>query len=349
MEKSFSDHVAEILGVSENNTVLKNLLLDGFYSGLPDNVSRNVKKVLNSYDFKPRGKAGWQCQHKGCREQSCFSHEISENAVLKNLCKTDSNVIVLKRDIQGNPIYFVEDSQHKRNATNFPGYCSEHDAVLFADIDSGVQLFGEHYVNKQCLRSTRAQIFELDLQIKCCDIFNDDIPCEIQDDEEVLAVVKYFDDKRSGLELRRKRLWEIYDRIFDGIQRGSYVVGFKNLTLGVPGFCFSACVDLTIEGDMDACLIYVCKLDLKSSIETFVAYLKNDISEKLCDEFLSRHPIHFADLMYQRKRKIILSADLASSLSGNVKEILYKDDELYEIGPIEHWVISMGFFGSANT
>lgn len=349
MEKSFTDYVTEISGLTEDNPILRNLLLDSFYNDLPDGVSRNVKKTLNSYEFKPRGKAGWTCQHKGCLEPSCFSHEISENAVLKQLCSNDSNVVVLKRDIKGNPIGFVEAEQHKRNATNFPGYCSEHDAALFSDLDSGTQCFGEKYVNEQCLRSTRARIFELDLQIRCCDIFNDDIPAEIRDDEVVLSVVKKFSDKRSGLELRRAQLWDVYERIFDGIESGNYVIGFKNLAPGVAGFCFSDCIELTLESDIDACVIYVFKLDLKSSVETFVAYLKNEVSERVSEDFLSNHPVSFVEVMYGRKRKLTLSADFASDLSGDVKGIFYRDDELYEIGPVEYLFVSKSFFDSAGT
>jgi hypothetical protein len=346
MEKSFSDHMAEILEVTENNPALKDLLLNLFFNNLPDSVSRNIKKTLDIYQLKPRAKSGWHCQHKDCEKKSCASHEISENAVLKNICSLDSTVVILKRDIKNNPIYYVEGIQHKRNATNFPGYCSEHDATLFSDIDSSETHFGIHYVNKQCLRTTRAQIFEIDFQIKCCDIFITDVPEDIRNDEEILEVIRYFNDKKTRLELKRQRLWSVYNKIFDGIESENYVLDFRRFPAGAAGFCFSACVDLTIDEDKEPCIIYACKLDLKSSSETFVAYLDNEISKKISDNFAKCHQIRFGHLMYEQKSKLILSEDFASRISADVKEVLYKDEELYPIGPIQHYFISTAFFSN---
>ncbi|HIE3934543.1 TPA: hypothetical protein ACXNHW_005616 [Pseudomonas aeruginosa] len=100
MEKSFSDHIVEILEITEGNPALKDLLLNMFFNNPPDGVSRNIKKVLDTYQLKPRVKSGWDCQHKGCKKKSCASHEISENAVLKNICSHDSNVVILKKTLK---------------------------------------------------------------------------------------------------------------------------------------------------------------------------------------------------------------------------------------------------------
>lgn len=346
MEKSFSDHIVEILEVTEDNPALKDLLLNMFFSNLPGSVSRNIKKILDTYQLKPRAKSGWSCQHKGCEKKSCASHEVSENAVLKNICSLDSSVVILKKDIKDNPIFFVEGRQHKRNATNFPGYCSEHDAALFSDIDSSDTPFDIHYVNKQCLRTTRAQIFEMDLQIKASEIFISDVPENIRNDGEVIEVIRHFNDKKTGLELKRQRLWDVYNKIFDGIESKNYVLKFESFPTGAAGFCFTACVDLTKDEEEDPCIIYACKLDLKSSSETFVAYLDSAISKKMFDDFTRCHQISFGLLMYTLKSKLIFSENFASYISADVKEVLYKDEELYPVGPIQHYFISTAFFSN---
>ncbi|RMW02351.1 hypothetical protein ALP03_200004 [Pseudomonas amygdali pv. tabaci] len=344
MEKSFSDHISEISEVSENNPLLKNLMLGSFFNNLPDEVSRNIKKTLSTYLLKPRAKIGWQCQHNGCDKNSCSSHEISENAVLKNISSPDSTVVILKRDIKNNPIFYVEGAQHKRNATNFPGYCSEHDAALFSDIDSGDAPFDIHYVNKQCLRTTRTQIFEMDFQIKACSLFIDDVPEDIGGDEVILEVIRHFNDKKNGLALKKQRLWSVYNKIYDGIESKNYALNFRRLPLGIAGFCFSVCVDLTLDTDKEPCLLYAYKLDLRSSSETFVAYLDNEISKSFSDYFAEHYKIEFGNFMYENKSKLILSKDLASRIPADVKEVLYKDHELYLTGPIEHYFISTAFF-----
>lgn len=346
MEKSYSDHIYEILEVAEGNPIFKDLLLNLFFNNLPESVSRNIKKTLDTYKLKPRAKSGWHCQHRGCQEISCASHEISENSVLKNISSLDSNVVILKRDIKNNPIYYVEGIQHKRNATNFPGYCSKHDALLFSDIDSSDTPFDIHYVNKQCLRTTRAQIFEMDFQIKACNIFINDVPEEIRGDEEVKEVVSNFNNKKAILESKRQRLWGVYNEIFDGIESKKYALNFKSFPPAAVGFCFSACIDLTMSEDKDACILYPCKLDIKSSSETFIAYLDNDVSKDTSDWFARSHQIRFGQLMYELKSKLILSEHFASIIPEDVKEILYKDDELYKVGPVEHYFISKVFFST---
>lgn len=344
MEKSFSDHIAEILEVTEGNPVLKDLLLGLFFNNLPDRISRDIKKMLDTYKFKPRLKSGWLCLHKDCREKSCASHEISENAILKNICSPESNVTILKRDIKNNPIFYVEGIQHKRNATNFPGYCSIHDASLFSDIDASDTLFDIRYVNKQCLRTTRAQIFEIDFQLKACEIFVKGVSEEIREDEVVVQVISHFNNKKTMLETKRQRLWSIYDVIFDGIESEKYALSFKVLSKGMPGFCFSACLDLSMDEDKDPCILYAFKLDLKSSSETFVAYLNNDISMRLAEDFEKYQQLRFGQIIYEQKSKLILSGEFTSLIPEHIKEILYKDDELYEIGPVQHYVISTAFF-----
>lgn len=347
MDKSYSDYISEILENTEGNTATKDLLLNLFFKNLPENVSRNVKKTLDTYKLKPRVKTGWHCQHKGCQEISCASHEISENSILKNISSPDSNVVILKRDIKSNPFFYIEGTQHKRNATNFPGYCSRHDASLFSDIDSSDIPFDIHYVNKQSLRTTRAQIFEIDCQIKACDLFINDVPEEIRENEEVVEVIRHFSNKKAMLESKRHRLWCVYNKIFDGIESKNYALKFKSLPPAIVGFCFSACLDLTVDEDEDLCILYAFKLDLKSSSETFVAYLDNDISTEISDDFVRFHQIRFGQMLYELKNKLILSEHFASFISEDIKEILYKDDDLYEIGPIQHYFISTAFFSTS--
>ncbi len=349
MDKSYSDYISEILENTEGNAVGKDLLLNLFFNNLPENVSRKVKKTLDAYKLKPRAKTAWHCQHKGCQEISCDSHEISENSTLKNISSPDSNVVILKRDIKNNPIFYIEGTQHKRNATNFPGYCSKHDASLFSDIDSSNIPFNVHYVNKQCLRTTRAQIFEIDWQIKACDLFISDVLEEIREDEEIVEVIRNFSNKKAILDLKRKRLWCVYNEIFDGIESKNYALKFKSLPPAIVGFCFSACLDLTIDGDEDSCMLYVCKLDLKSSSETFVAYLDNDVSTEASDYFARSHQIQFGQVLYEHKNKLILSEYFASLIPEGIKEVLYKDDDLYKIGPAQHYYISTAFFSTSTS
>ncbi|HIE3934544.1 TPA: hypothetical protein ACXNHW_005617 [Pseudomonas aeruginosa] len=161
-----------------------------------------------------------------------------------------------------------------------------------------------------------------------------------------MEVIRHFSEKRVGLELSRDRLWEVYNKIFDGIESRNYALNFESFPAGAAGFCFTACVDLT-KDEEEPCIIYACKLDLKSSSETFVAYLDNEISREIFDDFTRSHQIGFGHLMYELKGKLVLSEGFASSISEDVKEVLYKDEELYSVGPVEHYFISTAFFKSS--
>lgn len=172
MEKSFTDYCVEAEELSQGNELIRAFLLDNFFKNIPEHINKKNKSVLNQFFFALKRKEEWQCGHENCEVESCYSHEVSENVFLKYLTNIHPNtVVIMERDISGNALFYYEKEVHKRNASNFPGYCSEHDSNLFSDIENGVPSLNDHFVNKQCLRSIRRKKFDLLLQLRGAEYF----------------------------------------------------------------------------------------------------------------------------------------------------------------------------------
>jgi hypothetical protein len=345
MSKSYTDHLLEIEEIAQDNDFIKSLLLDMFHKNLPDEINKKNKGLLNDLYFSLVGKSNWQCEHMGCSDESCYSHEISENIFLKNLSNNESRVYILKRDMKGNPMFYIEDAVHKRNASNFPGYCSNHDADLFRDIENGEQELNKKFINKQCLRTVRREKFEISLQIRMADAFLKSIEDELLEFDETQDVINHFKNKIQILEKRLDRASTIYNNIYRGIDTGNYVIDYKEVLVTKSGYCFSMMLECTDEEkDSELCLLFLYKLDFGGNPKAIICMLDNKISKDEADKMTPTYKYFFIKAMHDKKERLILSQSFVMSLSEHVKNLMYSDSDLCRLGSIENMVMSQEFF-----
>ncbi|HHQ4750063.1 TPA: hypothetical protein ACSP2Y_003129 [Aeromonas veronii] len=344
MDKSFSDYLVEIEELTQGNELARSLLLDHFYRNIPDDINKNNKALLNRTYYPLKRKEEWQCGHENCEVESCYSHEISENLFLKYLADHDSNVVIIERNISGNANFYHEKEIHKRNASNFPGYCSEHDAKLFSDIENCSPSLNEHFVNKQCLRSIHRRRFDLLLQVRGADKFLDEIDGDLLDFPEIKQVVKNIEHKKKNLLKKVSILSEVYSKVYSGINKQTYLIKYKELGQPKPGYCFSEVFDCTGEDDIEECILFFFKIDFSNDSIAFVCWLDNETSKKLAADMANDYKCTYMDLMYENKEKLVFSSKFLNQMDRAMKNIFLQDHELYSIGPIENALLTQEFF-----
>ncbi|WP_332402126.1 hypothetical protein [Vibrio metschnikovii] len=344
MEKSFSDYLVEIEELTQGNEPIRSLLLDNFYKNIPDDINKNNKKLLNRHFFPLKRKKMWKCGHENCEVESCYSHEISENLFLKHLADLDSNVVIIEKNISGNACFYHEKEVHKRNASNFPGYCSDHDSKLFSDIENCSPSLNEHFVNKQCLRSIRRKKFDLLFQVRIVDKFVGDIEDELLDSPQVKQVVQHLERKKQILLERISILSEVYDKVYSGINNQDYCIKYRELGQPKIGYCFSEVYDLTMEEDPEECIFFWFKIDFLEDSKAFVCWLDNETSRQVATQMAVDYEHQLIDLMYIKKEKLIFSLKFLNQMDRDAKDIFLRDSELYNLRPRENMLLTQEFF-----
>ncbi|ASD67852.1 hypothetical protein [Pseudoalteromonas piscicida] len=345
MDKSFTDYINKINDLAEGNEQIKSLLLDIFYRNVPNNINVETKKILNQIHFPLKRKEEWQCGHENCGGESCYSHEISENVFLKHLADQDSKLMILEEDISGNTFFYAEKKVHKRNASNFPGYCLEHDSKLFKDIENRMPSLNEYFVNKQCLRSIRRKIFDLKLQARGVDKFLKDIEDDLLCSPLIKEyVVEPLDFKKSILLERVKILRNVYDKVYSGIIRQDYLVKYRELGQPKLGYCFSEVFDCTIDTDPEECLLIFLKLDFAMDSKAFICWIDNETSKQIAMDMADDYETHFTDLMYDKKKKLIFSSKFIKQMDSDLKNIFLRDPDLYKLTVFERSLLTREFF-----
>lgn len=344
MEKSFTDCLVDIEELSQGNELIRSLLLDSFYKNIPADVNKNIKKVLNQISFPLKRKEKWKCGHESCDVESCYSHEISENVFLKYLADLDSNVVVIEKNISDNVMFYHEKEVHKRNASNFPGYCSDHDSRLFSDIENCTQSLNEHFVNKQCLRSIRRKKFDLLLQVREAQIILDELKDVLFHTPEIQPVVEHLERKKEILLKRVYIISEVYDKVNSGINNQDYLIKHKELDQPKLGYCFSEVFDCTMEEDTEACILFFFKIDFSADPKAFICWLDNEISKKIAAEMAAEYKYRFIELMYDKKEKLVFSSEFLNEMDVAMKNTFLQNGELYELSPIEKVLLTNEFF-----
>lgn len=344
MEKSFTESLMDINELSEGNDLARAILLDIFYKNIPDDINNSSKNLLNRVSLSLKRKNEWKCGHENCAVESCYSHEISENLFLKFLADQESKVVIIERDISNNVLFYREKEVHKRNASNFPGYCSSHDSELFRDIENSAPLLSEHFVNKQSLRSIHRKRFDLLLQVRQAEIFIDEISNEQILSPELQAYLDKFKSNKNILLKRISDLSIIYDKVFSGINEKNYYVKFREVENPKLGYCFADVVDSTLETDAEECVVFFYKIDFDKSAKTLLCWIDNETSAKYADEIVKAYRSVFVDLIVRRKEKIVFSSEFLSQMNEGMKNILLRDNELYNFTPIENYYLTKEFF-----
>lgn len=318
--KSFTDHFLEINEICQGNALLRTVLLDNLYRNLPEEPKRDIKKILNDYHFKPSQKAGWTCEHEDCGSPSCYSHEISEGAFLSKLSNNESRVYMLARDIKESPILYIEKSIHQRDASNFPGYCILHDSEIFSDIENGQPSLNDHFINKQCLRTTRREIFDLRRKIRSARQFLEQITPEILQFEDIKELKESMEEKIALLESRLNRAATTYKKIFSGILSRNYEISYKEISIQRAGYYFSTMLDLTInEKDHEPCMLFLYKLDFGEKPKVVICSINNETSKHESASIEKNHKKILTEIMYTNKERLIFSQGFIDSLGETTK------------------------------
>jgi len=344
MEKLFSDYLLEIKELSNGNELLRTMLLNSFYQHIPDDINKNNKKVLNQVSFPLKRKELWLCGHENCEEVSCYSHEISENVFLKELADEELKVVILDRNISGNVVFYRENRIHKRNASNFPGYCSEHDSSLFSDIENSTQSLDEHFVNKQCLRSMHRKRFDLLLQVKMADQMISQVDDDLLKSPEIKQVVNDFQRKKAILLKRVSILSKSYNDVLSGINNQDYLIKFKELSQPKLGYCFSEVLDCTKDEDIEECIIFLLKIDFSTGPKAFICWVNNETSKEFATDMFKHHKYRFIESMYDKKEKLVFSSKFLNQMDESMKKTFLQDKELYNINPVEKALLIQEFF-----
>lgn len=344
MEKSFTESLMDINELSEGNDLARAILLDIFYTNIPDDINNSSKNLLNRVSLSLKRKNEWKCGHENCEVESCYSHEISENLFLKFLADQESKVVIMERDISDNVLFYREKEVHKRNASNFPGYCSSHDSELFRDIENSAPLLSEHFVNKQSLRSIHRKKFDLLLHVRQADIFIDELKKEQLLSPELQAMLAKFESNKRILLKKISLLSSIYDKVFRGINENNYFVKFREVESPKLGYCFAEVVEATLEKDLAECVLFIYKMDFDKSAKTLLCWIDNETSAKTADEIEKEYKSFFVNLIVHSKEKIVFSAEFLSQMNEGMKNILLRDNELYNFTPIENYHLTKEFF-----
>jgi hypothetical protein len=343
-KKTFTESVFDIEEQAQGNLNIKSLLLDDFYRNIPYNINIKNKSILNDLFFSSIRNGTWECGHNGCRAPSCFSHEISENVFLNRISNVKSKVYILKRDMKENPLFYREDETHKRNASNFLGYCSYHDQRLFRDIEKGSQELNAYFINNQCLRTVRREQFEINVKIKAARVFLDSIEDQLLVEDDVQAVVNHLNDKINALKVKLIRANEIYEQIYCGINSGNYIIEYKSFELNKSGYFFSAMLDCTLDNDCDFCVSFLYKLDFDNGPVAIICTLNNELSMGFADEIVNEYENYFVDAIFLKKERLILSERFVTGLDQTFKSAIYRDPEFYKIGVAEMAMMLNEFF-----
>lgn len=331
-EKSLVDYVLEINESFDDREGLRGIVLGEFYQNIPIHISRKMKNTLNEFFFSSKDDTAWKCGHNGCKANSCQSHEISENIFIKNIAKPGSQVVILKRDMKQNPTSYVEGIIHKRNASNFRGYCEYHDQNLFSDIENGSQEINDYFVNKQCLRTLRRDQFETERNIISIRKFIDSIEEELLEYEEIHEIRKMFESKELILIAKLKRLNEVYEKIYCGINTKKYYVKHKVLEFASLGYLFGMTIDFTSDEDESPCVMFMHKLDFDSGPKVILSSLDNDISNDFLNDVFCNFKCFFVDLIYDFKDRVIFSKEFLEKINDFEKSVIYKDPSFYGSG-----------------
>ena len=318
----FTDEILELLDKFDNYPFFQNIIKYEYFQNLPKEKNNIVRSTLQKIIEKENKKL-YTCQHNNCEKKAINSHEISEKSFLKKISK--NNILwIINNNFKGNTFLFCFKDKSIGNISVFPGYCKEHDEILFRELDHFDNNYNDTFINKQALRSIKKEIFEHQKTIALAkDMIKNlsEIP-EIED----MFIYQNMKDKLIIQEERLKRLNIIYNKIFSGITNKDYEINYKIFDIKNENYIFSLTIDLS-KDDSNLAPIFIYKL-----IDKFIiAYLDNEDSINLVDEIFENEKIIY-ELIYTYKTKLIMNDDFIKNLEEETKRILLQNEELDKFG-----------------
>jgi hypothetical protein len=194
------------------------------------------------------------------------------------------------------------------------------------------------------LRTIRKASFEIEVQIKIANDLLRSIPDELLSEGAIGEFIHQINVKINISKAQLLRAKEIYIKIFEGIEKNELAVDYREIESRKSGYIFSSYADLTSEKDNEPCVVFLYKLDFNNQPKPLVCTLKNEISLHIRNDILSDPSFLFVNSFYHERGNLIFSRSFLDGLSDNTKNILRRDEELYEITPVERAVIYDEFF-----
>lgn len=326
--ESYSEILNNIYEISEGNKILEDLLLRFFFQNPSKEIHHKVNAAHNKITNVSK-KKNYLCNHEECRENSIYSHELSERAILSHLVNEDNKAFILKRNLKENSFEFISKQEHIRNILSFPGYCKDHDQKIFHLLDQPNIEIDLEYINLQALKMQRYQIFDCeallrlikDIALESSQIISEHTGTaeEIKPIQEVLKSMQV---KEQLIEERLDKTNTFYKKIWDGIQSKSYIIDYEEIPYSKLGWAFAGS---GIENYTEDFFSFIFKIDINSTPLLIYAWDKNIFTQD--EEKLSMSQDGIIYILLNNKDKLVFSRGFWEA--NEHKDLLLHDEEIY--------------------
>lgn len=346
-DASFLEAQLLISEVAGTNPLLAELVKKILFETPSKGLNKSAQKLYSELIYLSR-KDRWKCQHAGCEEQSASSHEITESQLAKILSMKKGDRIVvdmLRPFLKKNAYRFEFEEVATHSAAAFPGFCEKHDRELFEDLDRAHSPDNLVVLNKQFMRTTRREIFEVSRVLILIESLLADINC-------VQAAENYLPDElidqfaeRMGLYKKQyqrelKNLEKVYERIFDGIENNDPALIVKNYEVRKRGYMFSGLFDFSDESSEIPQILFLFKKDFEERSFLYIATLKEDVLGDF-DE-LGLHTLggqlHITEMMLCRKDRFIFAPQFKEGLQDTSRIAFCRNSD-FESNPIDQFLL----------
>jgi hypothetical protein len=295
---------------------MNELILLGLCDNLPEATKNRLRKALNL--TRPwKSKKKYKCLHMGCRSPSCDSHELSEKSILKFISSQDS-VLMLREEFENNPLKLKIKEVRTKEATAFPGFCSEHDRDLFLDLDK--EFFVEKtHVYKQCYKSIRKELHHQTMAYHTLTGALREMRCgeatSFREDPEI----RHIRLKRHEQRTKVKNLAQTINALFSELKSPDDLT-FEKFDLQGSFFALSVALDLSKPTDENQAdfLFFLQIIPKTHSSSLIIAHKNSQAAKKNLGDF-----INFAggmayfvnEIIYTNRDRIAYSAAYIESLA----------------------------------
>lgn len=321
----------DLLNTFEKYPFIQSILIHDYFSNLPEEKNNIVRGTLQRFIEKEK-KQLYRYEHNGCDKEVVNSHEISETAFLKRIATKNQKLFVIENDFRNNTFLYHFKEKNIKSVSIFPGFCKEHDENLFKELDNFSSTFDSTFINKQALRTIKKEIFVHSKTISIAEEMRkelENIPSIELNDFYVSFVEKIKIQKK-----RFDRLKIIYQKIFYGLEINRHQIVYKIFDMKSSQYFFSTFLDLSQSDDVLAPIfLYILTYDNNSKL--IIGYFDTKDSMDLVNELIDNDKLYFK-ILYEEKRKLILSQEFLENLSEEIKNILLQNEKLNEFGLLEY-------------
>lgn len=277
-------------------------------------------------------KKHFKCRHRGCKQHSIDSHELSKSQILEKLSDSKSKVFSLIEHCSDNSLKYKMESKHIKGVTTFPGYCKDHDESLFSSIEDTFTKLDSEYVHKQAGRTTRKQIYSLELHVRKLLKILKETKSTPRTDQWVMLFQRVLE-----LRIQLNRYRKLHNNIWDSIDNHSSLLYYKVKEIENKGIAYAGMFDLTEAEDEyeHVCFIFVLPIENKCYL-VCATIDKAEIRGLVDDIFPENEGETFfiqAQILKDRKN-IVFSARFLGSLEYGVPEELLDNPSFVNQGVI---------------